>query len=190
MADIVVTKLCKAFDGKPVLEDVSLRLPEGQTTCLSAPSGAGKTTLLRILLGLESPDAGRVEGLEGRRCAVVFQEDRLLEHLSAVGNLRLVNPRLDRDEARAALGRFGLSGSADQPVRELSGGMRRRVALLRALLSEWDVLMMDEPFTALDDATRAQVIAQTARLIRGRTALLITHSAEEAHALGARTVTL
>ena len=77
MADICITGLCKAYDGKPVLRDFSAVLPAGRVTGLMAPSGAGKTTLLRILMGLEQPDAGSVAGLEGRRMSAVFQEDRL-----------------------------------------------------------------------------------------------------------------
>ena len=187
--DIVLTDLSKAYD-RPVLRGFSLRLREGALTALMAPSGAGKTTLLRILMGLEQPDSGSVAGMEGRKLAAVFQENRLLEHLSPVDNIRLINPALSAAAVRGELARFGLAEAADQPVRELSGGMRRRVALLRALLAEADTVLMDEPFSALDEETRAHVIAETARLLRGRTALLVTHDEEEARRLGAEVVRL
>ena len=132
MADICITGLCKAYDGKPVLRDFSAVLPAGRVTGLMAPSGAGKTTLLRILMGLEQPDAGSVAGLQGRRMSAVFQEDRLCDNLDAVANVRLVTPGISSAQALDALNAVGLGGCAGQPARELSGGMRRRVALLRA----------------------------------------------------------
>ena len=190
MQDIAIEHLSKAYDGKPVLRDVCLRFPAGRVSCLMAPSGAGKTTLLRILMGLEVPDSGTVRGLENAKIAPVFQEDRLLEALDAAANLRLVNPALRSREAQDALAAFGLADIAGQPVALLSGGMRRRVALLRALLSDGDVLLMDEPFNGLDDATRALVIRETLRRIAGRTAILVTHDPEEAALAGAAILTL
>ena len=135
MQDIVIRGLCKAFDGKQVLRDFSAALPAGQVTGLMAPSGAGKTTLLRILMGLETPDRGTITGLEGLRLSAVFQEDRLCENLDPVSNLRLVTPTLSRAAAEEALKAVGLTDCLHQPTRELSGGMRRRVAILRALLA-------------------------------------------------------
>ena len=93
MEDIVIRSLCKAFDGKPALQGFSATLPAGRVSCIMAPSGGGKTTLLRILLGLEAADSGEIHGLAGLRLSAVFQEDRLLENLSPVANIRLVNPR-------------------------------------------------------------------------------------------------
>ena len=184
MADICITGLCKAYDGKPVLRDFSAVLPAGRVTGLMAPSGAGKTTLLRILMGLEQPDAGSVAGLEGRRMSAVFQEDRLCDNLDAVANVRLVTPGISRAQVLDALNAVGLGGCAGQPARELSGGMRRRVALLRALLAEYDVLFLDEPFKGLDRDTRARVIADTRARCAGRTVLLVTHDAGELDAMG------
>ena len=185
MEDIVIRSLCKAFDGKPVLQGFSATLPAGQVSCIMAPSGGGKTTLLRILLGLEAADSGQIHGLAGLRLSAVFQEDRLLENLGPVANIRLVNPRRTRGEVLAALVAVRLSGCEDQPVHELSGGMRRRVAILRALLAEWDVLLLDEPFKGLDEETKACVLDFVCRAVEGRTAVLVTHDAAEARALGA-----
>jgi len=190
MRDIAIDHLSKAYGGRDVLRDLCLRFPGGGLSCLMAPSGAGKTTLLRILMGLEAPDSGRVTGLEGARIAPVFQEDRLLEGLDALANLRLVTPGLDEARAQDALQAFGLGDCAGQPVSELSGGMRRRVALLRALLSDGDVLLLDEPFTGLDADTRAQVIRETLALARGRTTVVVTHDPEAAALLGAEVYTL
>lgn len=185
---IRLTHLCKAYDGKPVLQDFCALLPYGQTTAVMAPSGAGKTTLLRLLLGLEQPDSGQIEGLDGLRPAAVFQEDRLCASLTADANIRLITPSLTRAEALAAMEEIGLSDCGDQPVSEFSGGMRRRVALLRALLSDCDVLFLDEPFKGLDDTSKALVMEDTRRRAKGRTVLLVTHDLSEAQALGARVI--
>ena len=150
--EIAVKHLCKSFGGRTVLRDLTFTAGPG-ITAVMAPSGTGKTTLLRILLGLERPDSGTVEGLAGKRLTAVFQEDRLLEHLSAEGNLRFVLGRAyDPAAARALLDRLGLPDTGPQPVREFSGGMKRRLALARALLAPFDALALDEPFTGVDPA--------------------------------------
>lgn len=184
MRDIVIENLCKSYEGRPVLQDFSATLPAGHITGLMAPSGAGKTTLLRLLMGLEQPDAGTITGLEGLRLSVVFQEDRLCDDLSAVNNIRLVNPACSVQEVTRALEWVGLSGAFWQPARELSGGMRRRVAILRALLAEYDLLLLDEPFKGLDKTTKAVVMADTKQRISARTVLFVTHDASELEALG------
>ena len=187
---IAIHKLRKAFDGKRVLRDFSCELEDGRVTALMAPSGAGKTTLLRILMGLEKADSGEIAGLSGRRLAAVFQEDRLLDFMNPVENIRLTAPKLDRAVILREMAAMGLTGCENQPVRELSGGMRRRVAILRALLCGADVIALDEPFKGLDEATRARVIDETKRLCRGKTVLLVTHEAAEAERMGAKIVGL
>ena len=181
----MIQGLSKAFDGKQVLRDFSAVLPEGQVTGLMAPSGAGKTTLLRILMGLETPDRGTITGLQGLRLSAVFQEDRLCENLNPVSNLRLVTPTLSQSAAEEALTAVGLTDCLHQPVRELSGGMRRRVAILRALLAEYDLLFLDEPFKGLDRETKEVVMADTRRRCDGRTVLFVTHDPTELEAMGA-----
>ena len=140
---IAVHKLCKAFGGKAVLQDFSCELEEGRVTALMAPSGAGKTTLLRILLGLETADSGEITGLSDKRLAAVFQEDRLLDFMTPVDNIRLPEPKLERAVILREMAAMGLTGCENQPVRELSGGMRRRVAILRALLCGADGIALD-----------------------------------------------
>ena len=185
MRDIMIQGLYKAFVGKEVLRDFSAVLPAGRVTGLMAPSGTGKTTLLRILMGLERPDRGTITGLQGLRLSAVFQEDRLCENLNPVSNLRLVTPALSREAAEAALAAVGLTDCLNQPVRELSGGMRRRVAILRALLAEYDLLFLDEPFKGLDRETKEVVMADTRRRCDGRTVLFVTHDPTELEAMGA-----
>ena len=215
---IVIRHLTKSYHEKKVLEDFSLSINKGQITALMAPSGAGKTTLLRLLTGLETPDAGSIEGLAGLRLSCVFQEDRLCNNLGIVSNIRLAAGKGLSDETIAhALKALGLWETdappaparrsfsflrnkkppfpelALRPVRELSGGQRRRAALLRSLLVPWDLLLLDEPFQGLDPEARQAAMSYILSCFRqqpGRTVLLITHDREEAEALAERILTL
>ena len=179
-----IQHLCKSFDGKVVLDHVSLTLESGGTACLMAPSGRGKTTLLRCIAGLEAPDSGQITDLP-ERIAYVFQEDRLCDGFSAVDNIRLVTGKaLGEGEIRRHLEELGLAGSMDQPVRELSGCMRRRVVISRAVCFGADLLLLDEPFKGLDDEARQQTADYILRH-RGAAAILcVTHDREDAAALG------
>ena len=179
-----IQHLCKSFDGRVVLDHVSLTLESGGTACLMAPSGRGKTTLLRCIAGLETPDSGQITDLP-ERIAYVFQEDRLCDGFSAVDNIRLVTGKaLGEGEIRRHLEQLGLAGSLDQPVRELSGGMRRRVVISRAVCFGADLLLLDEPFKGLDDEARQQTADYILRH-RGAAAILcVTHDREDAAALG------
>ena len=179
-----IQHLCKSFDGKVVLDHVSLTLESGGTACLMAPSGRGKTTLLRCIAGLETPDSGQITDLP-ERIAYVFQEDRLCDGFSAVDNIRLVTGKaLGEGEIRRHLEELGLAGSLDQPVRELSGGMRRRGVISRAVCFGADLLLLDEPFKGLDDEARQQTADYILRH-RGAAAILcVTHDREDAAALG------
>ncbi len=179
-----IQHLCKSFDGKMVLDHVSLTLESGGTACLMAPSGRGKTTLLRCIAGLETPDSGQITDLP-ERIAYVFQEDRLCDGFSAVDNIRLVTGKaLGEGEIRRHLEELGLAGSLDQPVRELSGGMRRRVVISRAVCFGADLLLLDEPFKGLDGEARQQTADYILRH-RGAAAILcVTHDREDAAALG------
>lgn len=186
--EIRVRKLCKSYGGTQVLRDVTFTAGEG-VTCIMAPSGRGKTTLLRILLGLETADSGAVEGSDCR-WAAVFQEDRLLEHLDAAGNLRFaLGGNYDAAQAAAMLAELGLGDVGGRAVREYSGGMRRRLALARALLAESDALALDEPFAGLDDKARRRAWSCILRYGR-RPVLLVTHDEEDAAGLGADIVRL
>lgn len=171
--------LCKGFDGKPVIEHFSARLEPGKAYCVMGPSGCGKTTLLYLLMGLLKPDAGKVMRERELRFSAVFQEDRLLEQMNAVSNVALVS-RAPREQIEAMLKELGLEEqSLGQPVSTFSGGMKRRVALCRALLAEYDVLFLDEPYKGLDEATRERAMAVTARASQGKTVLLVTHDPRE-----------
>jgi NitT/TauT family transport system ATP-binding protein len=184
--DIVVSRLYKSFGDKPVLRDFSAVIPGGALTCLMGPSGCGKTTLLRILMGLEKADAGSVTGLP-RRLSAVFQEDRLCEGFSAVSNIRLVTGRsIPAAVIESHLLALGLGGSLSLPVREFSGGMKRRVALARAVLARWELLFLDEPFKGLDEDTRRAAAAYLREHTAGRTVIMVTHDPAEVELTGGR----
>ena len=176
MTDIFAEHLMKSYDGKTVLSDVTFTAAAGRVTCIMAPSGRGKTTLLRILMGLERPDSGTVRLPEKCRWSAVFQEDRLLEGLDAMENLRFVlGPSLDRERAEALLTELGLDSRDEKAVRTYSGGMRRRLALARALLVPFDVLALDEPFTGLDNDNRDRAWRCVLEQTVGKTVLLVSH---------------
>ncbi len=182
--------ISKAFGEKQVLQDLSLFIPEGQVTALMGPSGCGKTTLLRIVMGLEQADGGEISGMENRRISAVFQEDRLLTRLTAEGNLRFVaETEAQRQEIPALLRKMGLEKET-QPAETFSGGMKRRLAIARALLAEYDLLVLDEPFRGLDEETRGQVMEAVRRRTVGKTVLMVTHDEEEACAMAAHLIKL
>jgi ABC-type multidrug transport system ATPase subunit len=182
-----VERLTKRFGGQTLFENLSLSF--AGPLVLRAPSGWGKTTLLRILMGLETPDTGRVTGMG--RVAAVFQEDRLCPQLNAVQNVELVLPAAqNRDpHTRAAIQRdfaaLGLAGEAlTTPAARLSGGQKRRAALLRALWAEADTLLLDEPFTGLDPEARAKAVELLRGRAGGRPVLLACHDAAAIEQLG------
>ena len=170
-----------------VLRDVSLRLDPGERIAVMGPSGCGKTSLLRVIAGLQSPDSGTVERT-AQQLSFVFQEPRLLPWLTAEENVRLVLPDAHQSEDAAAwLSHFGLSDAAGKLPAELSGGMQQLVSLARALVSAPDLLLLDEPFKALDAAAKQNAIAA----VSGGTdaaIILVTHDAREAEALGCRVI--
>lgn len=176
----------KRFDDKTVLEQFTLRLRQGETVALMGASGCGKSTAGKLFLGLLEADRGTVRRPE--RMGAVFQEDRLCKEFDAVTNIAMVTG--NRREAEEALAAVGLSGIRGRQAAALSGGMKRRVAILRALLSEAEVLVLDEPFTGLDAAGKQKVVRYVKEKLQGRSALLITHSKDEAAALADRIVPL
>ena len=185
MRDIAVTGLDKRFGEKQVLKGFSAVFPAGKVTCVMGPSGCGKTTLLHILLGLESADGGTVEGLPDR-VAAVFQEERLCEDFSAVTNVRIVTGKgVKTGEIETCLRTLGLEGSLYGPVKELSGGMKRRVSIARAILAPGELLILDEPFKGLDEKTRETVVREVLARSIGKTVIMVTHDPQEAALMGA-----
>lgn len=167
--------------------EFSCELPDKGTVAVMGKSGIGKSTLIHILLGLIEPDSGEILGVQGKRFSAVFQEDRLMEQLSARENLRLTAGQ-SMERIDAALSALGLSSEENAAVRTYSGGMKRRVALARGILFPADVLLLDEPFRGLDERTREQAIRCLLEEWTNRLILLVTHDAEEARLMGAERI--
>lgn len=189
--DIKVNNIYKSFNEQRVLKNISMSFSEGLITCIMGASGVGKTTLAYILMGLMKQDHGSIIGLQGKRMAAVFQEDRLVEHLDAIKNIMLVcNKEVSIEKVERHLSEIGLAEYKGKPVNAISGGMRRRVAIVRALLSDYDVLLMDEPFKGLDEELKKQVIDYVKNNTKGKTLIVITHDKEEVAMLEAELITI
>ena len=193
-----LTHVVKRYGAGPVvLEDISLDIAPGEFVCLLGASGCGKSTLLNLIAGLEPLTSGEITAPEGG-AAVMFQESALMPWLTARRNVELALrlrgvPRGERrPEAERLLATVNLSEAADKRPHELSGGMRQRVALARALAQDRSVLLMDEPFAALDAITRDLLHEELERVWRatGRTIVFVTHNVREAARLGQRVVLL
>lgn len=205
--DIRIRQVSKSYGEKVVWRNLNLAIEEGGSVALMGASGCGKTTLLRMLMGLEEPDSGSIEGVP-QRISAVFQEDRLCPGVSAVENIEMVmqmhnkkrTPRQGgrgrsrgqpgRKELLGHLTRLGLGDSLDKPVELLSGGMKRRVAIARAYLAPSEMIFLDEPLQGLDEETKASVIAWMQEQRQGRTVLLVTHDRGEAGLLAGRILEL
>jgi NitT/TauT family transport system permease protein len=182
--DIVVDNIVKSYDGTEVLKGISWRFKSGKITCINGISGVGKTTLLRILMKLEKPDCGNVSGVGDT--SVMFQENRLIDKMSAVENVMLVmSGKNVRDTAEQELVKLLPKESIYKPVEDLSGGMKRRVALVRALLADSSTVVLDEPFTGLDAGNVKLAADYIKEKQNGRTVLLVTHDMSVCEMIGA-----
>lgn len=188
---IIITDLCKTFDDNEVLKNVNITLKDNSIYCLMGTSGIGKTTLLRILMGLEHADSGSISGIDIKSISCMFQEDRLIPDLSAIDNVRIVlRGKNNRDEISNNLLSILPDDSLDMPVSSLSGGMKRRVALARALSYPGKLIILDEPFTGLDKDTKLNVIDYILKMRNNRTLLITTHGTDDANLLGAEIIKL
>lgn len=178
--------ICKAYGGNAVLKDVSLVIPKGSRTVITAPSGGGKTTLLHIMMGLEEPDSGEVIGRPAKQAAV-FQEDRFPDEFTPVNCVKMTSAHgISRQTVLEHLEQVGLKGHTDKPVMQISGGMRRRVAIVRAVLGESEIIYFDEPFTGLDNDTKMLVIDYIDRHTKGKTLVFVSHSPDDEKLLNAK----
>ena len=173
-------RIRKEYGGLNVLRDFSLELADTGAVCLFGPSGSGKTTLLRILAGLEKADGGEIEGLEGKRVSMVFQEDRLIDAASPLRNVELAGA--DRPRALKIFTALGLTEKelAAKKTRELSGGMQRRVALARALAFGGEIYLLDEPFKGLDEGIKFKVVDIFKGIAESALVIFSTHDRQEA----------
>ena len=190
--------------GINVLSGFSLEVPDSGRVCLFGKSGCGKSTVLRLAMGLAKPGSGRITGTEGIAVSAVFQEDRLIPWKMVLENVALFADGAERaasdgteraaadpaDRAAYYLRALGLGDVLQSFPGELSGGMKRRVALARALAHNFDMLVLDEPFTGLDEAAKRNAIELVSRETAGKMLLLATHDLLEAEALGAEIIKL
>ncbi len=171
-----------SYGENEVLNNFTLHIKRGDRICLWGTSGCGKTTILRIILRLETPQSGDIIQLPSIKPAVVFQEDRLLPHKTVLENLTLIGAT--KEKALTVLENLGLKDYTLSKPQELSGGMCRRVAIARALASDFDYLLLDEPFTGLDEENITNAIRYINEIIDDRPLILITHSKTESELLG------
>lgn len=196
MEDVLILKdVCYSYHTKDketyALKDISLTVPRGSFICIVGPSGCGKSTLLSLIAGLIEPDSGSID-VDFTRIGYMLQHDHLFEWRSVYANvilgLEIQRKKNAASEQNAAslLNRYGLSDFVGSRPSELSGGMRQRVALIRTLALEPDILLLDEPFSALDYQTRLTVCDDIASIIRNehKTAIMVTHDIAEAISVG------
>lgn len=170
--------ISKAYGEKTVFHNFSAELPNGRTTLITGESGSGKTTLLRIIAGLEV-FSGKITDRPAGNVSAVFQEDRLFEELSALENCFLVLSGKPSFDIAETLMSTGLSPEdIARPVKELSGGMKRRTAIVRALCPDFGLLLLDEPFKGIDPENTRRTIKLLKDHTAGKTVLLVTHSSE------------
>ncbi len=187
---IELKNICFSYGEFEILSDFSLVIDDGRCVQLFGESGIGKTTVVRLILGLETPQSGNI--LVPQKISTVFQENLLLENLDILKNVRLPLKKEQYNKADELLKAFGLYDFRKKPVSQLSGGMKRRVALVRAIAFEGDALILDEPFNALDDQNKviASNIIKKEFLNKNKPVLLITHIQEDAALLDATPINI
>ena len=175
--------ISKSFDGLPVLRNLNLSFHQGQCYCLMSPSGSGKTTLLRILMGMEQADHGLIladgkpQDMDSLTVSAVFQEDRLCESFSPIENVSMCAGRLVKaSRIKWELARLLPEECLNRPVSTLSGGMKRRVAVARAMAAGGDVILLDEPYGGLDEESRRRTRRYIHRCGANSALLVATHT--------------
>ena len=179
--NISIENVCFSYEDKAVFENYSQSFPIGETSVIMAPSGFGKTTLLYMISGLLSPTKGSIDiPINNPRFSFAFQDLRLIETLSVKKNITLVNSNISNKEIDNCLEALDIKSLADKKVSTLSGGEKSRVSIARALLAEYDILLLDEPFNGIDDITKEKVINYIKEKTAHKTVLLVTHNKDEA----------
>ena len=191
MNDLILEQVTKGFGAHVVLRKFSTRFPGGQCTCIMGPSGCGKTTLLNIISGLTAPDAGTVEGVDGR-LSYMFQSARLLPWRTVEENIRLVREDAPAGEVRSLIAAVGLEGFERYYPSQLSGGMARRCALARAFHFGGEIFLMDEPFQGLDYGIRMEMLSMLLSIWQRERpgVLFVTHEIDEALTVATRIAVL
>ena len=185
---INIDNISFSYGQKRILKDFSLKIQQGDRICLFGKSGCGKTTLLRLISGLEKPDGGKIEKPSELKTSVVFQEDRLLPFYSVIDNITLIGA--DKDTALKHLKALGVEHTSNLKPFSLSGGMQRRVAIARALSADYDILILDEPFTGLDPENIKQAATHIINTLGERPMIIVSHSLWEAELFGSEIINL
>ena len=185
---VTLSNLTIGHGEKTVRSQLSHKFDEG-ITCLFSPSGRGKTTLLHTIAGLIPPLHGKVIR-DSEKLSMAFQENRLLNNLSAFSNVRLVCPEQTVGEIEAALTAVGLGNDIYTPVKNFSGGMQRRVAVIRAMLFNADIYLLDEPFAGLDNDSNEALIDIIKRFGMGKVVIIATHDESLLQKLNAKPLRL
>ena len=172
---LTVNNLYKSFSSAEVIKNLSFKIEKTGITVITGKSGCGKSTLLSIILGLIKADSGEIIR-KTDKISAMFQEDRLLENKNGVENIMFVGA--DESESRALLEKLGLGDSLNVAAKELSGGMRRRVAFARAIITKPDLLLLDEPLNALDKETASSLARYIEEYAKDHAVLMVTHRPE------------
>jgi NitT/TauT family transport system ATP-binding protein len=189
--DIEIKGLVKKYDGETIFNGINIYIKRGLITVISGASGIGKTTVLNILSGIDSEFEGLVCGVDKSRVAYVFQEPRLLDHLTVSENIRFVlDKKMNRSEIEDVISKVlesvDMKKQKDFYPAQLSGGMKQRVSIARAFAYPGDLILMDEPFSGIDEKLKRQMMDDIKKLQRkqGRTIVFVTHNMAEADYLG------
>lgn len=179
--DISLKNVSFGYTDELIFRALNISFADGSTTLIMGPSGSGKTTLLNLLMGFVMPGSGEITGVP-ERFSAVFQEDRLCESFSALRNITAAG--IPAGQAERALAKLELSGFRDTPVKEFSGGMKRRVAIVRAMLAGGGAVFMDEPFKGLDERMKTIAAEFIKEYLHGRTLVAVSHDSRDAELLG------
>lgn len=177
-----------SYGDKEILKDISITVKNGECLCLTGKSGCGKTTVLRLIAGLEKEKSGFIKA-DGK-ISYVFQEDRLVPTMSVLKNITLCLPKHSKESAMKLLKEAGLEACANLLPQELSGGMKRRAAIVRAVAYGGDVLLLDEPFNGLDGETKRIMAKMIKREFSEKPILMVSHIEEDAEIMEARQIEL
>lgn len=177
---IYFESVCKSFDNVEILKNFSLELPNNGCVCFFGKSGIGKTTLLDLIANIKFPDSGRIEKEPLTKISYVFQEDRLIPSINALENVYLVIEKDKFHNAEFWLDVVNFDGNCKFPVQYLSGGLKRKVSIARALAYESNVLLLDEPFNSIDQESTEKIMKFLTNFKKENLIVLVTHNVEEA----------
>lgn len=177
--NIKFNSVSKYYGDKLILDNLKLNIENKSIFFIQGKSGIGKTTIFRLILGLEQADKGKILGIGNRKIGSVFQDDLLIDNISVLANLRLVNKDINRDSIVNYLKDIDVNVDLFTKISQLSGGMKRRISILRSILYDCDTIIMDEPFKGLDRETKEKIMSFVLRNTIDKTLIVISHDNRE-----------